>query len=154
MRVYTVCVCVRMYLCVYVCMCRPIVKSFHLSSLLISVFCPPIMLPSFTYLLFHLFLPPPFLPSHLTSPHTPYSTIQLTVMKTRGKPEVSAQSSAEQVNKIIHCLSTFNMSFTCTNCPFLLLNSLFVISFLVCLLLSFPLLFLYLSLLLPLSLSL
>ena len=108
--------CVCMYaLCMYalwmfVCVCVCVLALPFLTSSIFFHFYFPFSLSyyasslSFPSVVPYPFLPPPFLPSLLTFPHTPYSTLQLTVMKTRGKPEVSAQSSAEQVHRTIHCL--------------------------------------------------
>lgn len=120
-----------MYVCIhmYLCMCSSIFNSFHLFPFLVLILLS-CFLPSFLHSL--LSLPsssPSTLSPYLTFPFTPYSTQQLTVMKTRGKPEVSAQSSAEQVNKIIHCLYKYSIRFTFTNYQYLLhlfLNSKFI----------------------------
>ena len=83
------------------------------------------LLPSFFFYCCHIFSATmlPSFSSFLLLPSSSFSTLQLTVMKTRGKPEVSAQSSAEQVNRIIYCLSfKYSMRFICMNCQCFLLS--------------------------------
>ena len=114
------------YGCLCVCVCVCVLALPFLTSSIFFHFYFPFSLSyyasslSFPSVVPYPFFPPPFLPSLLTFPHTPYSTLQLTVMKTRGKPEVSAQSSAEQVHRTIHCLYKYCMSLSCTNCQYLL----------------------------------